>query len=112
MQIEVKKHLFDILEAVKEIEGYVKGIDYAVFSAQSITQAAVERKFEIIGEALNRLLRDDAGVFGRIAEGQRIIGFRNILAHGYDIVDRAIIWDIIKNHLSVLRSDVERLLKG
>ncbi|HEX7343817.1 MAG TPA: HepT-like ribonuclease domain-containing protein [bacterium] len=110
MQLETQKHLFDVLEAVKEIEAYVLGIDYVAFLSQSVTQAAVERKFEIIGEALNRLQREDAEVFGQITGAQRIISFRNILAHGYDVIDRAIVWDIIKNHMPILRAESEKLL--
>jgi len=97
-------------KAVKAIEAYVHGIDYPAFVAKGIIQAAVERKFEIIGEAWNRLQREDADVFAQITGAQRIISFRNILAHGYDVIDPAIVWDIIKNHLPVLEAETEGLL--
>ncbi len=58
MRRETCKHLFDVVAAIKEIDAYTRGIGYAVFFNQSITQAAVERKFEIIGEALHRLQRE------------------------------------------------------
>lgn len=112
MRLEVKKHLFDVSQAIKEIESYVAGLDYSAFLAQNVTQAAVERKFEIIGEALNRLMREDEFVFKQITGARRIIDFRNILAHGYDVVDPAIVWDIISNHLSLLRSEITRLLEA
>lgn len=110
MQLEVRKHLFDVLEAIKEIESYVQGLDCFRFLTHGMAQAAVERKFEIIGEALNRLQRIDPNVFARTTDAQRILGFRNILAHGYDVVDHAIVWDIIANHLSILKTEVASLL--
>lgn len=110
MRLEVRKHLFDVLEAIREIESYAQGLDYSVFMAHGMAQAAVERKCEIIGEALNRLQRVDPSLFARITDAQRILGFRNILAHGYDVIDHAIVWDIITNHLPILKTEVERLL--
>ena len=53
MQLDVKKYLFDILNAARDIEQYTRGVDYASYIADGQVQAAVERKFEIIGEALN-----------------------------------------------------------
>lgn len=110
MQLEVRKDLFDVLEAIKEVESYVQGLDCSGFLAHGMAQAAVERKFEIIGEALNRLQRVDPSVFARITDARRVLGFRNILAHGYDVVDHAIVWDIITNHLPILKTEVESLL--
>lgn len=110
MQLEVRKHLFDVLDAIKEIESYAQGLDCSRFLAHGMAQAAVERKFEIIGEALNRLQRVDPSVFARLTDAQRILGFRNILAHGYDVIDYAIVWDIITNHLPILKTEVEGLL--
>jgi len=110
MQLEVRKHLFDVLNAINEIESYAQGLDCSGFLAHGMAQAAVERKFEIIGEALNRLQRVDSSVFARITDAHRILSFRNILAHGYDVIDHAIVWDIITNHLAALKTEVEALL--
>jgi uncharacterized protein with HEPN domain len=110
MLLETKKHLHDILEATKEIQTYVGDIGYSTYLSENMVQSAVERKFEIIGETLNRLQRSDAIIFKEITNAQRIIDFRNILAHGYDVIDPAIVWDIIKNHLPTLRMQIENLL--
>jgi len=59
------------------------------------TQAAVERKFEIIGEACVRLREQAPDVFSEIPSASQIMGFRNRLIHGYDNVDDAIVWDVI-----------------
>ncbi len=77
-----------------------------------MAQAAVERKFEIIGEALNRISGSDAAILQRISDYQRIIGFRNVISHGYDVVDLEIVWDAVRNYLPVLIREVEELLTG
>jgi len=75
-----------------------------------ILRAAVERKFEIIGEALVRLSKLDAAIASRIGEHQRIIAFRNILIHGYNNVDDFLVWGIVESKLAALRRDVTTLL--
>ena len=73
-------------------------------------QKAVERDFEIIGEALNRIHNTDSELLEKISEHQRIIGFRNILIHGYDIVDEVIVWQAVTNHLPILIREVKEIL--
>ncbi len=111
MQLDVKKYLFDILGAARNIEEYTQGFEYDDYLGDSQTQAAVERKFEIIGEALNRIKRLDSRVLESITEHQRIIGFRNVISHGYDALDIELVWDAVRNHLPVLIKQVEQLQK-
>jgi len=105
-----KKHLFDIVAAVEAIESFVSTLTEAEYLEHEMVQAAVERKFEIIGEALNRIRRQNEDLLYQIPEHQRIIGFRNILAHGYDVVDQRLVWDVVRNHLPALRQHVSDLL--
>jgi uncharacterized protein with HEPN domain len=73
-------------------------------------RAAVERQFEIIGEALAQLAKRDANLAAHIGEHRRIIAFRNILIHGYADVDNKLVWDIVETKLPVLRREIGVLL--
>lgn len=70
----------------------------------------MERQFEVVGEALSRLAKSDPAVADRISRVSRIISFRNVLIHGYDLVDHEVVWDVVDTHLPVLREQVEGLL--
>jgi uncharacterized protein with HEPN domain len=74
-------------------------------------RSAVERQFEIIGEALGQLARVDESVAARITDYRRIIAFRNILVHGYAQVDDRLVWDIAETLLPALHREVAALLK-
>ena len=110
MRLEMKKYLFDILQAANNIEHYTSGLEYHDYVDNGMVQAAAERKFEIIGEALNRINRLDATILERISEHQRIVDFRNVIAHSYDAIDNELVWNAVQNHLPKLKQDVERLL--
>ncbi len=110
LPLEDKKCLLDVLEGARAIEAFTTGLTAAEFASNNLVQAAVERKFEIIGEALSRLVRMSSPVLESITDHARIIGFRNVIAHGYDAVDHAIVWDVVSNYLPQLRREVEGLL--
>ena len=111
MDETVRKHLFDIAEAAGKIMEFTAGSTLATFSSNDLLQAAVERKFEIIGEALSRIKRIAPDQAAKIPEHERIIGFRNIIAHGYDIIDVGILWAAITDHLPPLKKKVDTLLR-
>jgi uncharacterized protein with HEPN domain len=75
-------------------------------------RAAVEREFEIIGEALAGLARLDEDLVSGISEYRRIIAFRNILIHGYAEIDDRLVWDIVESKLPILRREVAALIEG
>ena len=110
MPHEAKKYLYDIQQAIKEIESFVKNKTYAHFAKESLLQSAVERQFEIIGEALYRTKRIDENLLSKITDSYKIIGFRNVITHGYDIIDSKIIWDAIKFNLPKLKSEINSLI--
>lgn len=82
----------------------------ADYELDPMLRAAVEREFEIIGEALAQLAKLDPALAARITEYRRIIAFRNILIHGYAEVDDRLVWDVVETKLPLLRREVAALL--
>jgi uncharacterized protein with HEPN domain len=111
MQRDVKKYLFDVLEAGRAIMRMTNGMTLDEYRVDDVISSAVERKFEIIGEAVNRIRHLDMSVEERLSYVKDIIRFRNLLAHGYDVVDYAVVWDIITLDLPALLKQVEALLE-
>lgn len=110
MQLDAKKHLEDVRRAAKLLEQFTAGRKVEDYRDDPMLASAVERQFEIIGEALNRLLKLDPSFELRITDARRIVDFRNILIHAYDVVDEQVVWDIVERKLPVLKRQVESLL--
>jgi len=112
MNDETRKNLIDVLQASEEIQNFVCGMDFKAYQNNPVTKRAVERDFEIIGEALNRIKYTDNELLDKISEHRRIIEFRNILIHGYDIVDEAIVWQAVTNHLPILVREINEIMSA
>ncbi len=110
MRREAKRHLYDIAQAAELIAQFTAGKTFRHYLEEPMLRAAVERKFEIIGEALAQLAKRDASAAARIGQFRRIIAFRNILVHGYADVDDQLVWDIAESKLADLRREVAALL--
>jgi uncharacterized protein with HEPN domain len=93
------------------IENFVKGKDLGDYVADPMMCSAVERQFEIIGEALNQALRLDPKVTQKISRTGRIITFHNRLIHGYASISDEVVWGVIEANLSVLHREVDAMLK-
>lgn len=112
MRHEAPVLLEDVRHAAEQIQRFTAARTLADYEKDDFLSAAVERLFITIGEALSRLERIDANVTGQIAEYRKIIGFRNVLVHGYEAVDNAVVWNVIQQYLPVLKQQVEDLLAG
>lgn len=112
MNDEIQKSLFDIILASEDIVEFTEGLNLSDYSENKMVQKAVEREFEIIGEALNRIKIMNSEILKDVSEYHRIIGFRNILAHGYDIIDEKLVWDAIKIHLPILVKEIKKINAG
>ncbi len=110
MQRDPRAFLWDAREAALAIQTFTTGMDAATYAANEMAQSAVERKFEIIGEALNQLAKLDAALAGRIPDLPQIIAFRNQLIHGYATVNVSTVWNVTQNALPPLIEVVQTLL--
>lgn len=110
MRVESKKYLHDVLHAAGLVAEFILGRTAEDFETDALLRSAVERQFEIIGEALAQLSRLDAALVEQIDGYRRIIGFGNILIHGYADVDPRIVWDIVETKLPRLQWEVTGLL--
>ena len=80
-----------MIGAATAIQAFAGEKSRADYSADLLLRSAVERHFEILGEALRRLETLDPSLCFQISEHRRTIAFRNIIAHGYDAVDDDIV---------------------
>jgi uncharacterized protein with HEPN domain len=110
MQLESKKYLFDIKQAAGLLADFTREKAFADYQGDPLLKSAVERQFEIIGEALARLARLDPETASRISEYRRIIAFRNILIHGYAQIDERLVWGVLEAKLPTLAQEVNSLL--
>lgn len=109
MPHSIRKLLLDISLSCEEILGFIEGKVFADFTSHRLLQLALEREFEIIGEALARLERIDLeGLAKKIPEYRRIVRFRNIITHGYDVIDDAALWDFANNRVPELLEKAEK----
>ena len=109
MDSEIKTWLYDILQSIIEIESYFgdKPKKFEDYSKDIKTKRAVERDIEIIGEAINRILKKDVNF--KLENAQKIIGTRNRIAHGYDKISDDLIWSIVINHLPKLKAEISSM---
>ncbi|WP_310567900.1 DUF86 domain-containing protein [Hydrogenophaga sp.] len=110
MQRDPRAFLWDVREAAQAIQSFTTGLDSKAYVGNEMVQAAVERKFEVIGEALNQLAKLDATMAARIPDVPQIVAFRNQLIHGYATVNPDTVWNIAQNALPGLLAAVQCLL--
>ncbi|WP_048439915.1 DUF86 domain-containing protein [Caenimonas sp. SL110] len=110
MHPDAGKLLWDAQQAAERIARYTTQKTFADYEVDDLLRSAVERQFEIVGEALNQLSRIEPSAARLIPDLPRIVAFRNVLIHGYASVDNRIVWGVIEGSLGSLRSSLESLL--
>jgi len=110
MERDPRAYLWDAKKSADAIAEFVRGRTFDDYAANSMLRSAVERQFEIIGEALRRLEKAAPDVALRLPERSQAIAFRNILIHGYHSIDDGIIWRTVHESLPALRARVAPLL--
>lgn len=102
MQPDSPALLWDALDAAESIVRFLEGVAWEGYRDELLRRRAVERGFEIIGEALGRLRRIDPGTAARIPGLNDAVGLRNILIHGYAVVDDRRVYDTATSDLPEL----------
>ncbi len=109
MKPEIKTYSYDIKEAIELIEIFIQNNnDFDDYKNDIKTKKAVEREFEIIGEAVDRI--NKLGSNTAISNKRKIINMRNKISHGYDMISDATMWATIHKDLPILKIEVQKIL--
>ena len=110
MDNSIKTWLYDILNSINEIESYFVDTPkiFEMYQNDLRTKRAIERNIEIIGEAMNRILKENNSI--EISNSRKIVDVRNRIIHGYDSVSDDVIWGIVIKNLPLLKTEVSHLL--
>ena len=99
------KLYFDIVNSIDLIQEFIGPINlFEEYTVDLKTKSAIERQLGIVGEAM-KIIRD-IDPNEPIPYRDEIIGFRNVLVHGYDIIDDGIVWSILKTYLNPLKEQL------
>lgn len=109
---EIRKYLYDVAAASDLITAFVDGKNFDDYRNDPMLRSAVERQFEIIGEALNQAVKRYPALKDEIPDASRIISFRNRLIHGYATVSDEVVWGIVEKYLPPLRKQAKMMLEG
>ena len=112
MPHDPRKLLDDIQQAAARIQQFTANASIEQYDQDVLLRSAVERQFEIAAEAPNRLLKQSPEIATRITEYCRIVAFRNLFSHGYDLVEQAIVWGVVEKDVLVLLNVVTKWLES
>lgn len=110
MQRKASKLVLDAFEACRSIQQHSTDVTLEQYCQERWLRRAFEREFEIVGEALSRLLKLDPTVASRVSELRQIVDFRNRIIHGYDAIDDEIVWKTIQQDVPPLAATLSALL--
>lgn len=112
MDERILKWIFDIKIAIEEIDSYFEDQekDFFKYRENIMLKRAIERNLEIIGEAMNRILKRDSSFESKISNAKAIISLRNQVIHAYDNISDENIWSILINYLPKLKLEVNQLV--
>ncbi len=111
MDESIRKYLEDMLQAISEIEMAEErfGRQYSIFENDVIFRKFIERNIEILGEAMNRILKIQPDV--NITSSRKIVDTRNYVIHAYDSLKPHILSAIVITHIPRLKSDILQLIE-
>ncbi|MFH6983248.1 HepT-like ribonuclease domain-containing protein [Marinoscillum luteum] len=114
MDERILKWLYDVDLAISEIDSFFENQpkDFIEYKKNLMLKRAVERNLEIIGEAVNRIIKRDSSFENIIDDARNIIGMRNQVIHAYDNISDENVWAILINHLPALKNSVKGLISN
>ena len=112
MQPEARKYLYDVLKACEAILAFVGNRTFEDYDSDLMLRSAVERQLMIVGEALNKASQIDGTLEEHIPEKRDVVRLRNIIAHGYAIVENATVWGILQADVPRMHEQVRQLLES
>ncbi len=110
MRREAPVLLEDARMAVARIREFIDGVGLVEYEADVLRRSAVERQLEILGEALGRLRRVDPETAALVPDVNRIIGMRNVLAHGYAVVNNRVVWLAATSRVPEVAAVIDELM--
>jgi len=110
MSRSLRLYFEDILSSCHKVSRYTEGIKYEEFIEDDLRLDAVLRNLQIIGEAIKQVPPEIKSRHPTV-EWRKIAGLRDILAHAYFSLENEIIWDIVKNKVPLLQSDIEVIFR-
>ncbi len=110
MQPDSPGLLWEMQDAARSVQRFVKNITLAEFKEDALVRSAVYYQLMVVGEALAQLNRTDPVTASRLSDYRRIIGFRNQIVHGYSKLDDETTWRIIEEKLPVLLKELDDLI--
>ncbi len=109
MPPEIAKYLVDVRNACELLKEFTQGKSLDDYLADKLLRSAVERQFTIVGEALMQAEKLDSKLVFHITALRKVIGFRNVLVHGYAVINDQTVWGVLQNELALLQKEVEKL---
>ena len=103
-------YLYDILEAINDIETFLKNTDFKKFQSDNMRRNAVVRSLEIIGEAARNIPEELRSQYKDIP-WKRMAGMRDKLIHGYFGVDYESVWAVATERISEIKQPLEKMIK-
>jgi len=108
---DVRIPLYDMLQAADAVMAFLVDRTWEQYQSDLMLRSAVERQFEILGEAMTLALRIEPVLEARLEDARGVVDFRNVIAHDYDRLSDRAVWDIAQEHLPAFREVVSALLQ-
>lgn len=110
MQRDPRAYLWDARRAAVLVSEFVADRSWAHYQTDPMLRSAVERQFEIVGEALGQLRRTAPDLAACVPDLPRIVAFRNVLIHGYAAIDDRLVWEVATERVAPLIAVIDGLL--